>query len=709
MELEGSSSDVSGLLTALQVPPPLARVDDVFSEPLEPAGDVSFEIRGSEMGGARVALISPDTATCADCWREFHDPSDRRYQHAFINCTSCGPRYTIVRSVPYDRSRTTMAAFPMCRRCQAEYEDPSNRRFHAEPVCCPNCGPQLSLVDQLGRALAGPAVAAAVDLLRGGAVVAVKGLGGYHLAVDASSEAAVALLRSRKHREDRPFAVMVASVEGARALCSISPEELTLLTSAARPIVILPRRDGAVVAPSVAPGAPTLGMMLAYTPVHALLLEAFGGPLVMTSGNASDEPIAFDDSDALARLGGIADAFLVHDRAIRTRVDDSVMKVVRGRVMPLRRSRGYVPTPIVLPVETAEVVLGMGAGLKNTFCLVRGRQAFMSHHIGDLDNYATFESYADGIEHLCKLLDVQPTVIAHDLHPEFLSTTHAAELADRYGARLVGVQHHHAHIASCMVDNGITEPVIGVAFDGFGLGTDGHAWGGEFFVGDYARGFDRAAHLERAPMPGGDAATREPWRMALAWLERAYEGAIPGELDVVQRNHERWEQVRSLARSGVNSPLTSSAGRLFDAVAAILGIRDAVTYEGQAAIELEYAADPGDCGWYAVPVVQNPLLVSSLVRDVADELLHGVPMPVVASRFHTSLAAMIAKVCSGLGAERGLKTVALSGGVFQNALLLTRCIDLLEADDFRVLTHSSVPTNDGGLSLGQAALSDPTT
>ncbi len=698
IEVEGAPDQVSSFVAALSVPPPLARVDGTSCAALPVVGDASFTIRESDLTGARRALVSPDTATCADCLRELHNPADRRFLHPFVNCTSCGPRYTIVESVPYDRSRTTMSSFPMCDACQAEYTDPANRRFHAEPVACPSCGPSLTLLGHSGEPVAG-----AVELLRAGRVLAVKGLGGYHLAVDACSEAAVALLRSRKHREDRPFALMVGSVEAASELCEISPAELELLTSAARPIVIMTRLPGTSIAPSVAPGAPALGVMLAYTPLHVLLLEAFGGALVMTSGNASDEPIAFADDDASRRLASIADGFLVHDRAIRTRVDDSVMKVVRDRVLPIRRSRGYVPSPILLPFESPEVVLGMGAGLKNTFCIARGRHAFVSHHIGDLENYETFQSYVDGIAHLVSLLDVTPTVIAHDLHPDYPSTQYAAELADAYGARLVGVQHHHAHIASCLVDNGSTGPVIGVAFDGLGLGCDQHAWGGEFLIADL-EGYERVAHFAEVPMPGADAAVRSPWRMALAYLDAAYEGAIPPGLGVVQRNRDRWDAVLSVSRSGLNAPPTSSAGRLFDAVSSLLGIRDEVTYEGQAAIELEYAADPTESGSYPVPFVDGQLQISALVRALAEDLLSGVPVPVLAARFHNSLADAVLTVCQRLGAVHDLSTVALSGGVFQNALLVTRCLNRLEPAGFTVLTHRQVPPNDGGISLGQSAV-----
>jgi len=703
LEAEGSADAVSSLLAALRLPPPLARVDEVRSEPCSPDGRAGFEVRTSAMQGNRLALVPPDTATCADCFRELHDPGDRRFGHPFVNCTSCGPRFTIVESVPYDRSRTTMASFSLCTACRREYEDPADRRFHAEPVCCPTCGPSLRLLDSSGQGTGAEPVAGAVALLREGGIVAVKGLGGYHLAVDARQEDAVAALRARKRREDRPLALMVIDAAAARELCELGPVELALLSSPARPIVVLQRRADARVAASVAPGSPSLGLMLPYTPLHVLLLEAFGGPLVLTSGNASDEPIAFQDADALTRLPGIADAVLLHDRAIRTRVDDSVCKVVHGRVVPIRRSRGYVPSPVVLPRDSPQPVLACGPALKNTFCLTRGSHAFVSHHVGDLDDYATLQSYTDGIAHLKALLDIEPAVVAHDLHPDYPSTRYALDLPD---VELIGVQHHHAHIASCLADNAMTGPVIGVAFDGVGLGTDGTAWGGEFLIADLV-GFVRVAHLSEVAMPGGDAAARQPWRMAAAHLDAGYGGTPPPQLAVVARHGRRWEQVRSFARAGVNAPMTSSAGRLFDAVSALLGIRDVVTYEGQAAIELEYAADPAETGSYRVPVTDETLArvqVSSLIRGITEDLVRGTSVPVIAGRFHNALAGVVLEVCRRLREQHGLSTVALSGGVFQNALLLSRCLEGLEAEDFLVLTHRQVPPNDGGISLGQAAV-----
>jgi hydrogenase maturation protein HypF len=697
LEVEGAPDGVAALLAALHLPPPLARVDQVSSTEVPTLCEQGFTVRGSEQGGRRRARVAPDAATCTDCLRELGDPADRRYGYPFLSCTSCGPRYTIVQSVPYDRSRTTMAAFAMCPACLAEYEDPADRRFHAEPACCPACGPRLLLDGRAG----GDPLADGVALLRAGGVLAVKGLGGYHLAVDARQEAAVAALRSRKHREDRPFALMVADLAGAAELCLLGPLEEQLLTSAARPIVLLQRREGSAgVAVSVAPGSPRLGVVLAYTPLHALLLGAFGGPLVMTSGNASDEPIAFEDADARRRLTGIADAVLSHDRAIRTRVDDSVVKVVRDRVVPLRRSRGYVPDPVALPVTCAEPVLACGPSLKATFALARDGDCFVSHHVGDLGDWATQQSYLDGIAHLSDLLDLQPRVVAHDLHPDYPSTRYAQGLE---GVTLVGVQHHHAHIASCLADNGVDERVIGVAFDGLGLGTDRTAWGGEVLLADL-EGFTRAAHLQAVPLPGGDAAARQPWRMAASHLDAAYGADLPGGLDVVRRQGERWQQVVSLARSGSNAPLTTSAGRLFDAVSALLGVRDAVTYEGQAAIELEDVADPLERGSYPVPLEGGVLRTDALVRSLVEDLRRGTGVPVLAARFHNALADAVVTVCERLRDEHGLGTVALSGGVFQNGLLLTRCLDGLEGSGFRVLTHRQVPPNDGGISLGQVAV-----
>jgi hydrogenase maturation protein HypF len=711
VEVEGAAETVERFLEALAADaPPLAVIERVTATPLAPTGISGFAIAPSQAGGERQALVSPDTATCADCLAELADPGDRRHRYPFVNCTNCGPRFTIVRDVPYDRPATTMASFAMCADCAREYHDPGDRRFHAQPVCCPACGPSLALLDRHGTAAEGDPLAGAAARLRDGAVVAVKGLGGYHLAADAASEPAVAGLRARKHREDKPFAVMVADLAGARALCAVDPAEQAMLASPRRPIVLLARRPSegrAAVAASVAPQNRSLGVMLPYTPLHHLLLATVGRPIVLTSGNVSDEPIAYLDAEALERLGGIADWFLVHDRPIHVRADDSVMRAFRGRELPLRRSRGFAPQPLGLPWPFPRHVLACGAELKHTFCLARDGRAFVSHHIGDLENYETFRSFTEGVEHFRRLFAVEPEVVAHDLHPEYLSTKYAVELD---GVELEGVQHHHAHVAACLADNGAPGPVIGVAFDGLGFGADGTIWGGELLVADL-EGFRRAAHLEVVPMPGGAAAIREPWRMAAAWLDAALGGQVPERLAVVGRNLDRWERVVALARSGTASPATSSAGRLFDAVAAILGVRDAVNYEGQAAVELEQLADPGEPGAYPARVAGAggdgaPLRLAGtdLVRSVVEELEAGVAAPLVAARFHNGLAGLTVAACRSLRDATGLETAALSGGVFQNLLLLERTVAGLERAGFRVLVHSRVPPNDGGISLGQAAV-----
>jgi len=730
-EVEGPPAAVAAFLRALaRDAPPLARIERITTSAMPADGTISFAIAPSEPGLRRRTLVSADTATCADCLAELADPGDRRFGYPFINCTNCGPRFTIVRDVPYDRALTTMAGFAMCDRCAAEYHDPADRRFHAQPVCCPVCGPRLSLLGADGTDLSGPPLDAAAGLLREGKVLAVKGLGGYHLAADASSEVASAALRARKHREDKPFAVMVADLAAAARLCEVDETAAGLLSGGRRPIVLLPRRglghgggaggggagDGIAaavargdgIAAAVAPGNRQLGLMLPYTPLHHLLIARLAGPMVLTSGNVSDEPIVYRDDEAVGRLGTIADAFLTHDRPIQTRTDDSVARAFGGRETVLRRSRGYVPEPLEVPAAFARPVLACGAELKNTFCLARGHHAFVSHHIGDLENAETLRSFSEGIEHFRRLFDIAPEVIAHDLHPEYLSTKYALDLADAAGLGLVGVQHHHAHIASCLADNGAAGPVIGVAFDGTGYGTDGTLWGGEFLVADLA-GFTRAGHLAAVALPGGAAAIRQPWRMAAVYLDAAFSGSPPDGLAVAERNRRLWPGVLAMARRGVNAPLTSSAGRLFDAVSAILGVRDEITYEGQAAVELEQLADPAETGGYAAAIdagIGSAFVAAGadLVRAVSEDLVAGVAAPVIAARFHNGVAGLIVDGCLLLRERHGLRTVALSGGVFQNLLLLDGVAARLEAAGFEVLLHSRVPCNDGGISLGQAVV-----
>jgi hydrogenase maturation protein HypF len=677
VEVEGAPEDVGEFLTALERDaPPLAHIEHVQVREAQARGQRGFEIAVSDGRGVRNTLVSADTATCADCLRELFDPADRRHRYPFVNCTNCGPRFTIVRDVPYDRPLTTMAGFALCGPCRAEYEDVDDRRFHAQPTCCPDCGPRLTLGD-----VADP-LAEAVRRLRAGEVLAVKGLGGYHLAVSAFHPTGAQTLRARKHREDKPFAVMAADLGQARELCAVDDQSARDLTGHRRPIVLMPRLVGTRIADAVAPGNRHLGVMLPYTPLHHLLLRDLGEPVVLTSGNLSDEPIAYRDA---APLAGIADAVLDHNRPIHVRTDDSVIRA--GAL--LRRSRGYAPEPVTLAQRCRRPVLACGAELKNTFCLAKGNHAFLSHHIGDLENVHTYRSFTEGIEHFSRLFEITPQVVAHDLHPEYLSTKHALGLD---GVELVGVQHHHAHIASCLADNGEAGPVIGVAFDGTGYGPDGTIWGGEFLLASL-HGFERIGHLATVPMPGGAAAIRQPWRMAAAYLGHEIPGWRP-----------EWDAVVAMAHKGINAPLTSSAGRLFDAAAALVGVRDEINYEGQAAVELEQLADPAVTEGY--PVRVDDLIVQGidLLHAIVADRSRDVPRPVIAARFHNGVAAAILAGCLQARDCSGLATVALSGGVFQNLLLHTRAATLLADNGFRVLTHSRVPTNDGGISLGQAAV-----
>jgi hydrogenase maturation protein HypF len=676
IEAEGTPAAVEEFLGRLAGDAPsLAAVETVRAVDIAVRGSHGFTIEPSRDGTAD-ALVSADAATCDDCLRELFDPADRRHRYAFVNCTNCGPRFTIVQGVPYDRSRTTMAGFTMCDACQDEYDDPGNRRFHAQPNACPECGPRLSA--PLGDIVA---------CLLGGGLIAVKGIGGHHLACVASDEAAVARLRARKHREEKPFALMVRDVAAARELVALEEDEIALLRSPARPIVLAMRSPGARVAPAVAPGSRELGVMLPYSPLHHLLAADVGEPLVMTSGNVSDEPIAYRDEDALRRLAPIADAFLLHDRPIHTRTDDSVVRVVGSRRTVLRRSRGYVPGAIRLPVECSAPVLACGAELKSTFCLARGSRAWVGHHVGDLRNAETLESFRAGIAHFERLFDVRPQVVAHDLHPAYLSTSYALE---REGVELVGVQHHHAHLAACLAEHGETGTAVGAIYDGAGLGMDGTSWGGEILVGDLL-GFERAGHLLPVRLPGGDRAAREPWRMACAWLTAA------GEPPPEALRHERWAAVERMVASGFASPQTTSMGRLFDAVAALCGIRTESTYEGQAAIELEAAADRGERGAYAFG---GDLDARPLVAQVAADVRAGVPTALISARFHRAVAGATATAC----AQTGMEVAVLSGGVFQNRLLLESTAQRLEALGLRVLVPERLPANDGGISYGQAAV-----
>jgi len=711
LEAEGDPAALSAFVAALsQRAPALARVERVTVDAVPPTGRPGFHIIPSVDGGSRGTLLPPDTATCPDCLAELSNPSDRRYGYPFINCVNCGPRFTVVTDLPYDRRTTTMVDFPLCTACAAEYADPADRRFHAEPTCCPDCGPTLRFLNTAGEPVPGDPVDTAVHWLRAGRILAVKGLGGYHLAVRAADEQAVATLRTRKYRGDKPFAVMVADLEAARALVEVTPPDEQVLTGPHRPVVLLPRRPTAPVATAVAPGDRNLGIMLPYTPLHHLLATRLGEPFVLTSGNISDEPIIHRDDEARQRLASLVDGFLLHNRRIHARIDDSVVRVFRGRELPIRRARGYVPTPVTVPWRFERPVLACGAELKNTFCVAEQRHVFLSPHIGDLENYETLRAFTDGIAHMCRLFRIQPRLIAHDLHPEYLSTKYAVgrEDVERGEVELVGVQHHHAHIASCLADNGDPGPVIGIAFDGLGFGTDGTLWGGELLVADLV-GFDRVGHLDAVPMPGGAAAIREPWRMAAAYLDAVYGDALP-DLEIVCRHADRWPAVLALARTGVNAPRTSSAGRLFDAVSALLGLRDTVTYEGQAAVALEQRACAEERGGYRVgdgaDDDHRPLagVGYELIRCVVEDVLSGVDPGRIAARFHHGLADAVVQAAEVVRGRTGLTTAALSGGVFQNMFLLELVVSGLQERGFRVLVHSRVPPNDGGICLGQAVV-----
>ena len=739
IEVEGAPHAIEAFITALQEEaPPLAHVESVEVQSAPPHGYTHFEIRHSERQKGRYQLVSPDTATCPDCLRELLDPGDRRHRYPFTNCTNCGPRFTIIRDMPYDRPSTTMRAFAMCPDCQREYDDPRDRRFHAQPNACPVCGPRVELIPGTARRMGdgqpkvhpleagadGPdALSQAARLLCEGAILAIKGLGGFHLACDATNAAAVRELRARKHRPDKPFAVMIATLDEVRQHCHVSPEEAALLASPQSPIVLLSRRSGSNIAADIAPRYQDVGVMLPYTPLHHVLLRDAGRPLVMTSGNLSEEPIAAGNDEALERLGHLADAFLLHNRDIHARYDDSVWFVPRldaegsavKRPLPqvIRRARGYAPFPVKVPFQMGQI-LACGAEVKNTFCLTRDAYAFVSQHIGDMENLETLEHYQRTIELYKQLFRIEPQVAAYDLHPDYMATRYAEQQIAAAGLKPAPVQHHHAHLAACLADNGWamnSGPVIGVIMDGTGYGTDGHIWGGEWLVGDYS-GYGRAAHLEYMPLPGGDAATRHPWRIAYGYL-RALGGEVPLSTVPTDVDSAQVGLLRQQIDRRLNCPQTSSMGRLFDAVSAMLGVCPHTTYEAQAAIELEEAAhreiggSPAHAGYpFCIDEVgdQRVVRLVTLFAALAEEMATGVPVAAIAWRFHQTVARMIVDVCQRIAGETGLSAVALSGGCFQNRTLLRLVVPALEARSLQVLLHRQVPCNDGGLSLGQAVI-----
>ena len=717
IEVQGESEALERFLSELQDnAPPLARIESISVTYHPPEDYQTFEIRHSVAEEGKYQLVSPDIATCQACLREVFSPEDRRYHYPFTNCTDCGPRFTIIEDIPYDRPKTTMRSFKMCRECQAEYDAPLDRRFHAQPNACPKCGPRLELLDARGNLVASSdAVAAASQLLRDGRIVAVKGLGGFLLACDATSEQAVALLRQRKRRPFKPLAIMVADMDEARRHCHISQQEERLLTSPQSPIVLMEWKPESTVCQAVAPILKYLGVMLPYTPLHHILLREAGLPLVMTSGNLSEEPIAKDNDEAIRRLSGIADYFLVHNRDIYARYDDSVTLVERGEVQLARRARGYAPYPVGLTFK-ARQVLGCGAEWKHTFCLTKDNYGFISQHIGDMENLETMEHFEKTLALYERLFRIEPEIVAYDLHPEYLVTKYASELATQSsGVTLVPVQHHHAHVVSCMADNEVETPVIGVALDGTGYGSDGRIWGGEFLVADY-KSFKRMGHLEYLPLPGGDAAVKRPYRTAISYLsELLGEDSLTSQLAFLsQIDPAEIALIQRQIQAGLNSPLTSSMGRLFDAVSALLGVRGEIDYEGQAAVELEMIAyddndKVGNKGYpYSiierdgVRIVQLKELLSAIVKD----LHQGLSSATISAKFHNTVAQMVCEVCQLIARSTAIKQVALSGGVFQNRLLLRKVVLLLESAGFLVLTHRQVPCNDGGISLGQAVIAN---
>ena len=743
IEAQGQAAQLEDFLAALRIEaPPLAQVGEIVSLPIPLSDDNAFVLRHSAISGPVATLISPDVAVCEDCLAEFFDPADRRFRYPFINCTNCGPRYTIVERIPYDRPHTTMRGFAMCAACQGEYDDPANRRFHAQPNCCPDCGPRLSLAGADGRQLAEgeEALNEAVRRLAAGEIVAVKGLGGFHLAVDATSSQAVMRLRRRKGREAKPLAVMVADLAAARRICRLEgPDamEEQALASQERPIVLAGKKEGHGLAEEVAPGYDQFGLMLPYAPLHYLLLQGVGRPLVMTSGNRSEEPICIENGEAVQRLAGIADCFLVHDRGIHLPCDDSVVAFQAGMIRQVRRSRGFAPKPIGLAASGA-MVLGVGAELKNTVCLLKEKQAFCSQHIGDLKNLEAYRVFQQSLGQLAALFEISSALIAHDLHPQYLSSRWAAE---QQGLPTLAVQHHHAHLAACLAENRQEGPAIGIILDGAGYGPDQTIWGGEVLLGD-AHGYRRFAALESLPLPGGDAAVQAPWRTALSYLHATFGADLP-ELPFMAA-HE-CGMILAMVDKGVNSPLTSSCGRLFDAVAAMSGGRQTIQYEAQAAIELMQAAggrigeEVFPCEVYAEDAIaelsnlpartklipggciaelsslpaQTKLIpegcmlkisVRSLVRAVAQAVQSGMAQSEISRRFHAGLVAAFTRVAEEARHREKINMVVLSGGVFQNRLLLEGMAASLGRAGFEVLLHKELPCNDACISLGQAVI-----
>ncbi len=730
IEIDGDFQKASDFINEIKKSAPaLSEIESIEYKEIEYQGFRNFEIRHSQKNSKGPVFISPDVATCCDCLREMKNKSDRRYKYPFINCTNCGPRFTIIKNIPYDRDKTTMECFEMCESCRKEYTKPSDRRYHAQPVSCHDCGPSLSVADETGKKISGinsssDCIKYTADMVKKGYIVAIKGIGGYHLACDGLNKKAVDRLRFRKHRDDKPFAVMAKDLTTAEKYCAISPAERIILNSPASPIVLLERTDFGILPDAIAHLNRYLGVMLPYTPIHHMLFAEEGFPelLVMTSGNLSSEPIFYRDQEAMEGLQGIADTYLTNNREIYIRTDDSVTRVFRDKEYIIRRARGYVPKPVSINVhqlldlnEAAQIpsVLACGGELKNVFCLNKGKNFYLSHHIGDLENESTNVAFRNGIEHFKRLFDISPQCIAYDLHPNYYSSQYALSQRD---IDKIAIQHHKAHIASCMAENRLKGDVIGVSFDGTGYGEDGNIWGGEFFTGGYY-GFRRAGHMAYVMMPGGDSAVKHPWRMALSYLYSSEQGMIENIMEIAEKlpsfqNRSKEDIIFTIKmlEKRINSPFTSSMGRFFDTVSALLGIKTDISYEGQAAIELEYYADLCCTDPYHFDIEnaeceeEFTVNTSFIIKQIVNDILTGNGLEYISTRFHATIADIVLKGCLNIRSSNNLNNVVLSGGVFQNVTLLQITEDLLERQGFKVFVHSGVPANDGGISLGQSIM-----
>ena len=708
IHVQGSPDRITSFMRDIEhAAPPLAHIIKMVDYPAPLRSGSDFSISPSRPDQSATTLISPDISICEDCTKELTDSKDRRFGYPFINCTNCGPRYTIIDNIPYDRANTTMKAFLMCPSCQAEYDDPTNRRFHAQPNACDVCGPHVMLCNNIGEAITTKVpVDMAAEMLKRGSILAIKGIGGYHLAVDATNENAVKRLRKRKKREEKPLAIMACDIDAAKRFAKISAKEETLLLSHRKPIVLVEKKEPNRIAHEVAPRNNYFGVMLPYTPLHCLILSRGFEALVMTSGNLSDEPIAIDNEEAVERLSGIADYFLMHNRDIKWGCDDSIVRSVLENMYPIRRSRGYVPEPVVLKKKVPPI-LACGGEIKNTICLTKGKNAFLSQHLGDLENVAAYDFYRATIQQLKHLLGIKPEIIACDMHPNYFSARYAAEQKERNkDITVITVQHHHAHIAGVMAENHLTGPVIGLAFDGTGWGPDHTIWGGEVLIVD-EKGYTRMGHLETLPMPGAAAAIKEPWRMAVSYLYHTFgEDFITLDLPLFRRiAPENINLMVQMMKQKINSPLTSSLGRLFDGISAICGIREYSSFEGQAAMAVEMAASGDNAQVYDYKWALNShyiIQISPVIRQVTGDLIKGVSVGVICQRFHNTLVHLFTRLCGQIRKDTGINQVALSGGVFQNVLLFKGMLAALHNMEFEVHAHTQVPANDGGISLGQA-------